>query len=100
MNFKSILVVGLSIATLGLSLPAHADTATVVNSDQSVVVTGDKNITGQENTTRVNNRETGRRNVSDTGSSVSNVQSADILGEKNITGQSNRTVINNTRNRR
>ena len=38
MNFKSLLVVGLSVATLGLSLPAHADdTATVVDSNQNAI---------------------------------------------------------------
>jgi hypothetical protein len=98
MNFKSILVVGLSIATLGLSLPAHADTATVVDSDQNIVVTGDKNSTTQNNRTSVNNRQTGRQSGS-TGSSIGNVQSADILGDKNKTRQDNSANVVNTQRR-
>ena len=54
MNFKSIIVLGLSVATLGLSVPAHADeTATVVDSQQNAVITGDGNTTRQTNTTNV-----------------------------------------------
>ena len=55
MNFKSILVVGLSIATLGLALPAHAgegatkgDTGTVIDNQQGAVVTGNDSKTNQK----------------------------------------------------
>jgi hypothetical protein len=100
MNFKSILVVGLSLATLGLSAPAHAgDTATVVNSSQDAIVTGTKNITGQSNRSDVSNRETGRRTSGNTGTSISNGQSVDVQGKKNITGQVNSTTVNNIKHR-
>jgi hypothetical protein len=100
MNFKSIIVIGLSIATLGLSLPAHAgDTATVIENTQDAIVTGERNITGQSNSTKVRNTETGRRSTGATGTNVSNGQFADVEGKKNITGQSNETNVNNYKRR-
>ena len=100
MNFKSILVVGLSVATLGLSLPAHAgDTDTVIDSNQSAIVTGKNNITGQANSTKVRNVQTGRRNSDNTGVSVSNGQSVDVEGKSNITGQVNDTNVININRR-
>jgi hypothetical protein len=98
MNFKSILVLGLSLATIGLSLPAHADTATVVDSQQNAVVTGDGNNTIQNNRTSVVNVQTGGRTRSSTGTSVSNRQSADILGNDNNTIQNNKTDVTNVTN--
>jgi hypothetical protein len=95
-NFKSILVVGLSFATIGLSLPAHADTATVVDSTQSTIVTGNRNTTYQNNTTGVSNSQTGRRTTSNTGTSISNGQATDISGNRNTTIQNNGTSVNNT----
>ena len=98
MNFKSILVLGLSLATLGLSLPAHADTATVNSSEQNAVVTGDGNITIQNNYTSVRNGNNGVRNRGANGNSVSNRQSADVLGNYNRTVQDNRTDVTNVNN--
>jgi hypothetical protein len=96
MNFKSILVLGLSVATLGLALPAHAgDTATTVDSEQNVVVTGDGNDTRQNNKTKINNTQSGRRTLGNTGTSSTNTQGADILGNDNKTRQDNKTVIEN-----
>jgi hypothetical protein len=95
-NFKSILVVGLSFATIGLSLPAHADTATVVDSTQSTIVTGNRNTTFQNNTTGVSNSQTGRRTTSNTGTSISNGQAVDVQGNRNTTIQNNGTTVNNT----
>ena len=98
MNFKSLLVVGLSVATLGLSLPAHADdTATVVDSNQNAVTTGNDNLTGQINSTTVNNRAKGRASDSNTGTSVRSGQSSDTLGNGNATVQDNSTTVNNSR---
>jgi len=98
MNFKSILVVGLSLATIGLSLPAHADdTATVVTSEQGTIVTGDGNGTAQINTTRVNSRVTGRSDGSNTGTSITNIQSSDIQGRYNSTIQVNDIEVTNSR---
>ena len=98
MNFKSLLVVGLSVATLGLSLPAHADdTATVVESNQGAVTTGDYNYTGQSNSTDVKNRAKGRASDSNTGTSVRSNQNSDTLGTGNATVQDNSTTVNNSR---
>ena len=98
MNFKSLLVVGLGVATLGLSLPAHADdTATVVDSNQNAITTGDANYTGQSNSTTVNNRAKGRASDSNTGTSVRSNQSSDTLGTGNTTVQDNSTTVNNSR---
>jgi hypothetical protein len=100
MNFKSILVLGLSVATLGLSLPAHAgDTANTVDSNQNVVVTGDGNDTRQNNKTKIDNAQSGRRSLGNTGSAVTNSQGADILGNDNKTRQDNKAIINNTNRR-
>ena len=101
MNFKSIIVLGLSVATLGLTLPAHAgDTANVVDSDQKVVVTGDGNDTRQNNATNIKNTQSGRRSPSATGTSVTNGQSADILGNDNTTRQNNLTNVKNAQRHR
>ena len=100
MNFKSIIVLGLSVATLGLTLPAHADTATVVDSQQNAVITGDGNTTRQTNSTNVKNSQSGRRTTpSATGTSVTNTQSADVLGNDNDTRQNNVTDVNNIQRR-
>jgi hypothetical protein len=99
MNFKSILVAGLSVATLAISLPAHADTATVINNSQSAVITGDRNITNQSNRTSVSNLQTGRRSMGSTGTSVSNAQAIDVLGDRNRTTQSNTTSVSNRQQR-
>jgi hypothetical protein len=98
MNFKSLLVVGLSIATLGLSLPAYADdTATVVDTNQNAVVTGDHNITSQHNNTSVRNRTKGDSTDSNTGTSVKTNQNADVMGNGNATYQDSNTTVNNSR---
>jgi hypothetical protein len=101
MNFKSILVVGISFATIGLSLPAHADTATVIDSNQSAIITGDRNSTYQNNTTGVSNYQSGRRTTSSTGTAATNTQAVDVLGNRNNTIQNNgTTVINSIRRTR
>jgi hypothetical protein len=101
MNFKSMLVVGLSFVSIGLSLPAHADTATVITNNQSAVVTGDRNTTFQNNTTGVSNSQTGRRTTSNTGTAVTSTQAVDVLGDRNTTIQNNgTTVINSIRRTR
>jgi hypothetical protein len=96
MNFKSILVLGLSVATLGLSLPAHAgDTANTVDNQQGAVVTGDGNTTRQSIKNKVNNRQTGSGTGGDTGTSLTNGQSADVLGNGNNTNQKIKNKVNN-----
>ena len=87
MNFKSILVVGLSIATLGLALPAHAgETGTVIDNQQGAVVTGNDNKTKQSIKNTVKNRQKGYGG-GDTGTSLTNGQNADVMGDGNKTKQ-------------
>jgi hypothetical protein len=101
MNFKSILVLGLGIATLGLSVPAHADdTATVITNNQSAVTTGDFNYTNQSNQTRVTNTQSGRRTSGSTGTVINSSQAADTLGTGNYTNQENKTTVRNSQQRR
>jgi hypothetical protein len=105
MNFKSILVVGLSIATLGLSLPAHAGegatggvgggTGTVIDNQQGATVTGDGNHTNQKIKNKVNNRQTGSGTGGDTGTSLTNGQNADVYGNGNKTNQTIKNKVNN-----
>jgi len=99
MNFKSLLVVGLSIATLGLSLPAHAgdDTANVNQTSQDAVITGNGNATSQSNDTTIRNRAKGRSSGSNTGTANSTDQKVDVLGDGNATSQDNKTTVNNSR---
>ena len=98
MNFKSLIVVGLGVATLGLSLPAHADTGTVVTNNQDAFITGSGNTTIQSNHTSVSNRERGSRNrSSNTGTIVNNIQKVDVAGDDNLTVQDNNTNVKNDR---
>ena len=104
MNFKSILVLGLSVATLGLTLPAHADTKTdtgnVIDTNQNAVVTGNDNAVNQNMKTRVTNTQTGRPTGSSTGTSINSNQDADVLGNRNEVNQKTNTRIDNTQRRR
>jgi hypothetical protein len=99
MNFKSIIVAGLSVAALAISLPAHADTATVIDSSQSAVITGDRNTSNQTNRSAVGNSQSGRRSLGDTGTSVTNTQAIDVLGDRNRTNQNNGTAVINQQRR-
>jgi hypothetical protein len=100
MNFKSILVLGLSVATLGLTLPAHADTGTVIDNSQDAVITGNDNVVHQKNETNVRNRQTGRPTGESTGTSATSRQSADVLGDGNLVRQKNETNVENIRRNR
>jgi hypothetical protein len=99
MNFKSLLVVGLSIATLGLSLPAHAgdNTGTSNDTTQDAIITGSGNSTRQSNDTTVRNRAKGGATESDTANVNKTRQSADVQGDHNSTSQDNTTNIQNSR---
>ena len=95
MNVKSIFAVGLGLATLGLSLPAFADSATVITNDQSVVVTGNRNNTRQTITNRVSTNE--RRNRDSHAVDIQNTQSGDIFGNGNRTEQTTRNNVRTVR---
>ena len=96
MNFKSLIAVGFGIATIGLSLPAQADTATIVQTDQSAVVTGKRNVTGQSNSTGVTNIDY-RNKYNSSGTVIGTSQRVDVLGTKNLTTQTNTTSGGNIR---
>lgn len=92
MNFKSLIVVGLGIATLGLSLPAHADTATVSNVQQSAVVTGSFNQVTQASETNISIYNRGHRR-NNSGTVTNTRQVADISGYGNTVTQGSSTNI-------
>ena len=100
MNLKSFIVIGLALATLGMSLPAHAgDGATVITGDQDAVVTGIGNVTGQSSSVNVRNRERGRSDDS-TGTVVNHRQTADVLGHGNVTAQEAAANVDNNKDTR
>jgi hypothetical protein len=100
MNFKSILVVGLSLATLGLSMPAHAgeggSTSTTIDNQQNAVITGNGNHTNQSIKNNVKNRQSGSGTGGDTGTSLTNGQSADVYGNGNHTNQTIKNKVKNS----
>ena len=96
MNFKSILVVGLGLATIGFSLPAHADTATVGVIKQTSVVTGVANDTAQGSYTNIDNSKFGRTGEGNTGTSIVVDQATDVQGKYNRTTQISETNVDNS----
>ncbi len=100
MNFKSFIIIGLGIATVGLSLPARADIATVVTTDQSAVVTGNDNTTIQSSSTFVRNRQRGNSGYDNTGTVITHRQASDVLGHGNLTVQEATTTVDNDKNTR
>jgi hypothetical protein len=96
MNVKSLLVVGLGLATIGLSLPAHADTVTDVKTIQTSVVTGVGNDTAQGSFTNINNSKFGRTGGGNTGTSIVTDQATDVQGKYNRTTQIGETNVDNS----
>jgi hypothetical protein len=96
MNVKSLLVVGLGLATIGFSLPAHADTATVGGIRQTSVVTGVANDTAQGSFTNIDNSKVGRTGAGNTGTSIVVDQATDVQGAFNRTTQIGETNVNNS----
>jgi hypothetical protein len=96
MNVKSLLVIGLGLATVGLSLPAHADTATVVKTIQTSVVTGVANDTAQGSYTNIDNSKFGRTGSGNTGTSIVTDQATDVNGSYNRTIQIGETNVDNS----
>jgi hypothetical protein len=95
MNFKSLIAVGFSIATVALSLPARADQATVIQVQQDSVTTGNRNFTNQRSTVGVGNYSRGNRDSQGTSIGVS--QRTDTLGNRNVTTQDSNTNVGNIR---
>ena len=82
MNVKSLLVIGLGLVTVGFSLPAHADTATVGNIRQTSVVTGVANDTAQGSYTNIDNSKFGRTGSDNVGTSIVVDQATDVSGSR------------------
>jgi hypothetical protein len=95
MNFKSTLALGLGIATLGLSLPAFADSATVITTEQNAVVTGDYNHTEQKS--KIDSASYQRRNRDSSGIDVKTRQNADVAGYGNDTKQDSNVKVREAR---
>ena len=95
MNFKSLIAVGFGIATIALSLPAHADQATVIKSTQDSITTGDRNVATQDSKVRVSN--TDRKNRDNSGTAVDVGQKSDVLGNRNDTQQTSDIKVRNDR---
>jgi hypothetical protein len=96
MNVKSLLVVGLGLVTIGFSLPAHADTATVGVIRQTSVVTGVANDTAQGSFTNIDNSKVGRTRPDNVGTSISVDQATDVQGGFNRTTQIGETNVDNS----
>jgi hypothetical protein len=97
MKSSHLITLILSVATIGLSLPARADQAVVNESNQTAIITGSNNSINQSNNTTI--RDRGNRN-SNTGTAVRNNQTADVLGNGNRVNQTNRTEVDNRRQNR
>jgi hypothetical protein len=95
MNFKSLLAVGFSIATVALSLPARADQATVIQTTQDATLTGKNNVSTQRNATGVINYE--RSNKDNSGTAIGTSQRTDLFGEGNRATQENKNAVGNVR---
>lgn len=98
MDFKSLIVVGLGIATLGLSLPAHADTVAVSNVEQSAVITGSFNNVTQASETNISVHHRGYRRHN-SGTVANTRQVADISGNYNNVVQGSSTIIRHRNHR-
>ncbi len=95
MNFKSLLAVGFGIATVALTLPARADQATVIQTQQDATLTGKNNVSTQKNVTGVLNYE--RSNRDNSGTAIGTSQRTDLFGEGNRATQDNKNAVGNFR---
>jgi hypothetical protein len=96
MKSSHLITLVLTFATIGLSLPAHADQAVVNESNQTAIITGSNNSINQSNSTTVRDRANSRRG-SNTGTVIRNNQTADVAGDGNTVNQTNRTQVDNRR---
>ena len=94
MNFKSLLAVGLGIATVALSLPARADEANVIRVEQQSLTTGTRNVTNQ--TSKVGISNSSFKNRDSRGNSLDVFQGADTAGKGNRTNQDSNIQLRNS----
>lgn len=96
MKSTPLITLILTVATIGLSLPARADKTVINESNQTTVITGSNNTVNQSNNTTI----TERGNRGNSGTVVRNRQNADIVGDGNTVNQTNRTHVDNRRQNR
>ncbi len=89
--------IAITVAAVGLSLPARADQATVSETVQTAIVTGNGNTVNQSNNSTISNYS--RRNSDNSGTVVRTRQNADILGDGNVVNQSNQTRVGQSKYR-
>jgi hypothetical protein len=81
-----LMSIAMTIAAVGLSLPARADQATVSETVQTAIVTGNGNTVNQNSSTSITNNS--RRNGDNSGTVVRTRQAADVFGNGNTVNQS------------
>jgi polyphosphate kinase 2 (PPK2 family) len=94
MNFKSVIVVGLGLATVALSLPARADQANVIRVQQQSITTGTRNFTSQDSKVGIVNSSFKTRDSR--GNSLDVFQGSDTAGKGNRTNQTSDIQLRNT----
>ncbi len=97
MKALNLISIAITVAAVGLSLPARADQATVNETVQSAVITGNGNTVNQSNNSSISNYSS--RNRDNSGTVVRTQQTADVLGNGNVVNQSNQTRVGQSRYR-
>jgi hypothetical protein len=97
MKSLQLMSIAITVAVVGLSLPARADQATVSETVQNAVVTGNGNSVNQSSSTTLINNS--RRNSDNSGTVVRTRQNADIFGNGNTVNQSSETRVGQSRYR-
>jgi hypothetical protein len=94
MNFKSVIAVGLGLATVALSLPARADEANIIRVQQQSITTGTRNVTNQNSKVGIDSFRAGSRDSK--GTSMDVFQGSDTAGKRNVTNQNSDIRVNST----
>lgn len=97
MKALHLVPLALTIAVVGLSLPARADQATVSETVQTAIVTGNGNTVNQSNSTSINNSS--RYNRDSSATVVRTRQNADVFGNGNVVNQTSETRVGQSRYR-
>jgi hypothetical protein len=92
MKSSHLITIILALAPIGLTFPARADQAVVIDSVQTAIVNGNNNTVTQDNNTSVRG-DYRSGNGSNSGTSVRNRQTADVAGDGNNVYQENRTDV-------
>jgi hypothetical protein len=94
MNFKSVIAVGLGLATVALSLPARADEANIIRVEQQSITTGTRNVTNQNSKVGISTFGAGNRTSKGTATDV--FQGSETTGKWNSTNQNSDIRVNST----